>query len=1039
MDDSYIYLLVVIVVGIILVTPIVALVRASRASKRAAALEAELQAGLKILRDLTGRIYALEQARKSPTAAPAEPSTVAPPVEIPTAPPKPAPEPIDPIAAIITPPTPARDPAPAIPKATPPQPIQATPAWPNQAPPQPLRAPSFSAKSESAAAQPKRNWADMEERLGANWLNKIGTAAFVIGVALLLNYSMHYLGAEGKIILGYVISAILLVVGIIGERNERYRVAGRAVLGGGWALAYFTTYAMHNVASVRIVQSASLGFTLLFVVAVAMVLHSLRYHSEITTGFAYLLAFVTIAVSEIPMGALVASALLAASLAYVLRVRKWFAIEPLAIIATYIVHWMWLNQIYERTGGYKIFPQFKESVALLTAYWAIYLVSYFLREAKEDPQRQLLTASFLLNAAGYLAVLHHESFHPELRFWFLTIAGLVYLAVSGFSKIANRRLAFILASTLGMTLIIAAVPYRYSGNKLEILWLVEAEAILIVGWRTLDAHFRKLGWAASTILAVYVFFHNIVPRLSTWTQPDSHLGWLLIALAAAYYANGQLKRASKTLAADLDATDDAAITVSPVIATMFALSAAWIALPFMWTALVWTIIAVALVTFGRRFIDRTLITCGHLAAIFAFVRLVGINLQRGDSAAGSVHGVTARLITIAISSILFYAISRRCAYPTETNHDPGTPGAFATDALARFGGITALYSAAGTILVTDLLWRELTSAAIALAWGIFAMILLEAARALPDRPLLIQSRILLLASFARIFFADLNSTASIGHFSARVVTVSLLAALYFYVALTSVESSRFRTILFWLGTISIVSLIRFQLSAEWVAVAWAVLVVALYFAGGTHRLAVFRDQSFGLALLVGVRCAFDNFYQIARWHFTNTRVATVVAASALLYILFVATQITKQSRKDSALGKSTNSPTASNRFFGAFRRFWTLVRIYPQHLFFFVPTILLTVLLSLEVHDSPAHRGYLTAAWGLEALIIFLIVLKMDERAYRWFSLALFILCVGRIIVYDVWTLDALGRIISFMGLGLTLLAVSFLYARHRELLRKVL
>jgi uncharacterized membrane protein len=1032
-DDVSIFFLIAIVLGIILVTPIVAIVRAGRASKRAAALEAELQAGLKILRDLTGRIYALEQSRKSPTAAPAESSTVAPAIEIPAPPPKPAPEPIDPIAAIITPP-PARDPVPAIPKATPPQPVQAAPAWPSQPPAQPLSAPSFSAKSEAAATQPKRNWADMEERLGANWLNKIGTAAFVIGVALLLNYSMHYLGAEGKIILGYVISAILLVVGIVGERKERYRVAGRAVLGGGWALAYFTTYAMHNVASVRIVQSASLGFTLLFIVAVAMVLHSLRYHSEITTGFAYLLAFVTIAVSEIPMGALVASALLAASLAYVLRVRKWFAIEPLAIIATYIVHWMWLNQIYERTGGYKIFPQFKESVALLTAYWAIYLVSYFLREANEDPERQLFTASFLLNAAGYLAVLHHESFHPELRFWFLTIAGLVYLAVSGFSKATNRRLAFILASTLGMTLIIAAVPYRYSGNKLEILWLVEAEAVLIVGWRTLDAHFRKLGWAASTILAGYVLIHDLVPRLSKWTPPDTYLGWLLVALAAAYYANGQLKRASKTLAADLDATDDAAITVSPVIATMFALSAAWIALPFMWTALVWTILAVALVTFGRRFIDRTLITCGHLAAIFAFVRLVGINLQRGDSGAGSVHGVTARLITIAISSILFYAISRRCAYPSEGNHDPDTPGASASDALARFGGITALYSAAATILVADLLWRELTSAAIALAWGIFAMILLEAARALPDRPLLIQSRILLLASFARIFFADLNSVASIGHFSARVVTVSLLAALYFYVALTSEETSRFRAILFWLGTISIVSLIRFQLSAEWVAVAWAALVVALYFAGSARKLTTFRDQSFGLALLVGVRCAFDNFYQIARWHFTNTRIATVVAASALLYVLFVVTQITKHSRRDSALGESADSPGAGNRFFGAFRRFWTLVRIYPQHLFFFIPTILLTVLLSLEV-----RRGYLTAAWGLEALIIFLIVLKMDERAYRWFSLLLFVLCVGRIIVHDVWNLDALGRIISFMGLGLTLLAVSFLYARHRELLRKVL
>jgi hypothetical protein len=1031
-DDVSIYFLIALILGLIIVAPIVAMVRAGRATKRATALEAEFQAGLKVLRELTGRVYTLEQAMKSRPAASAE-TPAAPPVQT-APPPTPALEPSKVAAPSPTPVPPTRESEPAISRGVAPPAAPARPSATVAPPSQPLRPPSFSAKAESAAAQPKRNWADMEERLGANWLNKIGTAAFVIGVALLLNYSMRLLGPEGKIVLGYVISAILLVVGIIGERNERYRIAGRAVLGGGWALAYFTTYAMHNVASVRIVQNASLGFTLLFIVAVAMVLHSLRYHSQITTGFAYLLAFVTIAVSEIPMGALVASALLAASLAYVLRVRKWFAIEPLAILATYIVHWMWLNQIYEKTGGYKIFPQFKASVALLTAYWAIYLVSYFLREAVEETERRLLTTSFLLNAIGYLAVLHHESFHPELRFWFLTGAGLVYLAVSAFSKATNRRLAFILASTLGMTLIIAAVPYRYSGNKLEILWLVEAEAVLIVGWRTLDAHLRKLGWAASTVLAGYTLVHDLVPRISKWTPPDSHLGWMLVALAAAYYANGQLKRASKTLAADLDATDDAATKVSPTIATMFALSAAWVALPFMWTALAWTIIAVALVTIGRRVLDHNLITCGNLAAVFAFVRVVGINLQRSDPAAGSIHGVSVRLITIAISSILFYAISRRCAYPVLENREFTAVGAFITDSLTRFGGISALYSAAATILVADLLWRELTSAAIALAWGIFAMILLEAARALPDRPLLIESRILLLASFARIFFADLNSVASIGHFSARVVTVSLLAALYFYVALTSEESSRFRAILFWLGTISIVSLIRFQVATEWVAVVWAALVVALYIAGGTQKLATFRDQSFGLALLVGVRCAFDNFFQIAKWHFTNTRIATVVAASALLYALFVVTQLTKQARRDAALSVSKDSSTSGNRLLEALRRFWELVRIYPQHLFFFVPTILVTVLLSLEV-----KRGYLTATWGLEALTIFLIVLKIDERAYRWFSLLLFVLCVGRIIVHDVWNLDALGRIISFMGLGLTLLAVSFLYARHRELLRKAL
>ena len=214
--------------------------------------------------------------------------------------------------------------------------------------------------------------------------------------------------------------------------------------------------------------------------------------------------------------------------------------------------------------------------------------------------------------------------------------------------------------------------------------------------------------------------------------------------------------------------------------------------------------------------------------------------------------------------------------------------------------------------------------------------------------------------------------------------------------------------LFWLGTISIVSLIRFQAEIQWVAVWWAALAVALYFAGGIRGLLALRDQSFALTLLVGIRCAFDNFYQTGRWHFTNTRIATIVAASAFLYSLFTVTQLTRQERKATAQSANENTREPRNLALARILNGWSFLRVYPQHLFFFVPTILLTVLLSLEV-----RRGYLTPAWGLEALIIFLAVLKMDERSYRWFSLTLFVLCVGRIITVDVWNLDALGRIVS--------------------------
>ncbi len=105
-----------------------------------------------------------------------------------------------------------------------------------------------------------------------------------------------------------------------------------------------------------------------------------------------------------------------------------------------------------------------------------------------------------------------------------------------------------------------------------------------------------------------------------------------------------------------------------------------------------------------------------------------------------------------------------------------------------------------------------------------------------------------------------------------------------------------------------------------------------------------------------------------------------------------------------------------------------------HHLFFFVPTILVTVLLSLEV-----RRSYLTAAWGLEGLVFFAVTLPLGERAFRWFSLLLLLSCVVRLAVVDIWTFDTLGKIFSFLALGAALLLVSFLSARYREFIRRFL
>jgi len=376
----------------------------------------------------------------------------------------------------------------------------------------------------------------------------------------------------------------------------------------------------------------------------------------------------------------------------------------------------------------------------------------------------------------------------------------------------------VLASTLGASLMIAAIPYRYSGGRLEIFWLIETEALLIAGWRLLEKHLRRLAWAGAAVLTIYVAINDLGPRFDKWQPPDTKLGWLMLALAAAFFIDGQLKN---RLGEDSSEVDRLALPTVTVAATIFLLAAAWVALPLFWTAVAWVVAGVALVEASGMSGDDILRYCGHGAVLLAVARLLIVNMTRTDTW----HNVSLRLITVGLCCTILYLASRRLL-PVRT---AGGVGAAPRDAdagtvsgwLSGFGGIATAYTAAATLLVALLIWDEATTAAVGLAWGLFGLALLETAELLREKPLVTQGRLLLLASFVRIFIADLNSTSRVGRVAAPVITVTLLAAIYFYTAFSTQESPKVRAALFWFGTLSLAALSRFELRVEWVAVSWA--------------------------------------------------------------------------------------------------------------------------------------------------------------------------------------------------------------------------
>jgi uncharacterized membrane protein len=56
------------------------------------------------------------------------------------------------------------------------------------------------------------------------------------------------------------------------------------------------------------------------------------------------------------------------------------------------------------------------------------------------------------------------------------------------------------------------------------------------------------------------------------------------------------------------------------------------------------------------------------------------------------------------------------------------------------------------------------------------------------------------------------------------------------------------------------------------------------------------------------------------------------------------------------------------------------------------------------------------------------------ERPLRLSGLAVLLLCILKLFVYDLSSLETISRIVSFIGLGVILLAVSWVYTRYKSL-----
>ncbi|MFP2957323.1 DUF2339 domain-containing protein [Myxococcus sp. 1LA] len=364
--------------------------------------------------------------------------------------------------------------------------------------PRPLFTRPLPAQPTPVASTPPPAKRDLEAHLGTYWLSRVGIVALIIGIAYLITNYFGELGMLARVAAGYLLSAGLSAFGL--WLSKRHELFGRIVFGGGLALAYFVTYALHFLPSVRVIESQTLALMLLAAVVVAIVVIAQRMHSETVAGIALFLGLHTGMMSDITTFTLLSTTMLAAGALYFLVRNRWVVVPLSSLVAVYSTHIVWALRNDTVAPGGTERERLVLSLCFLGLYFMLFTVALLARPRELSTQACLAFA--LLNWLGLLLLGGYEvaQFSDGRVFSFFVVLA---LSQAGSAMVARQQHAprplfhaYLLLCALTFA---AAMPAEYSRSGLVIAWTVTGLASALTAG-SLGA--PVLRWAGLLILCV---------------------------------------------------------------------------------------------------------------------------------------------------------------------------------------------------------------------------------------------------------------------------------------------------------------------------------------------------------------------------------------------------------------------------------------------------------------------------------------------------------------------------------------------------------
>ena len=424
-------------------------------------------------------------------------------------------------------PPPVAPPTPQAPPIPPPLPIEAAGEQEAVAPPV-AAAPPVPLPQVSKAPE-----ASLEMRVGTVWLARIGIVIVLTGLVFLANYAWKSLvenfGSVAKLGLLYLAGGTLCATGLLIERGrESLRSYAGILIAGGMAAIYYTTYAAYFVPSLKVIGSPLVAG--LFLVAIAGVIGWMadRRNSQSTAALAILLAFYASAVNPIAYFTLSSNAILGVAAVVLMTRKRWMAVPFLALAATYWSYFAW--QLAKNWKFWEVHASGDADLTLrlgfLSVYWIVFTAGAFLATGPKVAGAARVVFSTLNDAAFFcLAAFAMSSAHHDSLWIVSLVFGLVQIGLS----LAARQVYGAGTPTgsawlaKGLFFITLAILIRFTGNSLAVILAVEC-SLLVFAASQLPSRILAVAGPVAGVLAMLAGMASLSESGTIWAA------WLVAAL-----------------------------------------------------------------------------------------------------------------------------------------------------------------------------------------------------------------------------------------------------------------------------------------------------------------------------------------------------------------------------------------------------------------------------------------------------------------------------------------------------------------------------